>query len=85
MMVIGGLLGAAIGVGPGIYVGRWSRTRAAFWFWGIETLILLSGVATAAAGLQIGRDWLFVAGISFVAAGLTTVKYASKRIPNLGG
>lgn len=84
-MVIAGLFGAALGVGIGIVAGRWCRTRAGFWFWGIEALILLGGVAIAAAALQFDRDWLFVAGISFMAAGLTTVKYASKRIPNLGG
>lgn len=84
-MVIGGLAGAALGVGLGIYAGRWTSTRAGFWFWAIAALLFLAGIAIAAGGLQVDMDWLFVAGISFMAGSLTAIKYASRRIPNLGG
>ncbi|MHB9004340.1 MAG: hypothetical protein ACYC6C_09815 [Coriobacteriia bacterium] len=82
--VVAGLGGAALGVWLGVVSGTWSRNRPAFWFWGFAALILLGGVGIAAGGLQVEMDWLFVGGISFIAAGLTALKYISRRIPNLG-
>lgn len=82
--VIGGLGGAALGIWLGIASGKWSRDRSVLWFWAIAVLILLAGVAIAAGGLQVDMDWLFAGGISFIAGGLTALKYRSKRIPNLG-
>jgi hypothetical protein len=83
--VVGGLVGLAIGIWLGIVGGKWSRARSVFWFWAIAALFLLAGVAIAAGGLQFDMDWLFVGGVSLMAGGLTAVKYASRRVPNLGG
>lgn len=84
-LVAGGAVGLVVGVVGGIYLGRWSAPRAAWWFWLIAFAVILAGIGIAFLGARAHSDAVFAAGIAVIAGGLTALKYSAGKIPGMGG
>ena len=84
-VVVGVIAGLAIGVAFGVVAGRWTSSRAGWLFWLLALAVVAVGTAVSALGAQIGQDVVLVGGVAFMAGALTSLKYASRRIPGLGG
>jgi hypothetical protein len=79
LIVIGGIVGLAIGLAGGLWLGGLVRERGSWLYWLLNVLVLAIGIAGNSAGLFIGQFWLVVASLAFIGGGLTGLKYGYGR------
>lgn len=79
----GGLLGAAAGAWVGLRAGARVRAGRPRTFWLAAVSIVIGGIALTAAGLLVGMRPMSVAGVAWIAAALTALKYGAGRVPGV--
>ena len=76
---LGAIVGVAIGVVSGFWVGGKLKERSSFFYWLANFGAVLIGVAGDVAGLTWGQWWAVVGSLAFIGGSLTGLKYGYGR------
>jgi hypothetical protein len=79
LVVLGGVLGLALGISGGLWLGGLIRERGSWLYWVLNFLVLALGVLGNFAGLRIGQFAVVVFSLSLIGGGLTGLKYGYGR------
>ncbi len=79
LTVIGGVVGLALGLGGGLWIGGLVSSRGSWLYWTLNVLVLLIGIGGNFAGLYAGQFWIAVGSLAFIGGGLTGLKYGYGR------
>lgn len=79
VMVLAGIVGFAVAVGGGLWLGGLIKDRKPWLYWLLNVLVIIIGIVVNFASLMMGWSWLLVGSIAFIGGGLTGLKYGYGR------
>lgn len=79
-MVIGGVVGFALGWIVCFKLGEIAREKAPWHYWVANAAVVVLGIVLIGVGLAYELEWLWVGVMGFVTAGLTGLKYGRAKI-----
>ena len=75
LAILGGVGGLAVSLASGLFLGRKVRNKPHWFYWGLNALVFVVGVAISIIGLAFGQFWLSTFAMTFIGGGLTGLKY----------
>jgi hypothetical protein len=80
VLVLGGVVGFAIGLAGGFFAGVRVREVHAAVYWLLNAVVFAIGISGNAYGLLNGQMWLVVASLAFIGGGVAGLKYGYAQV-----